>query len=73
LKAYSQILSVKINIGYVDLVAQVGFLDKSRTCHSHGIEPILAGAMPQHIFYTVCPSCRTIRRGTGEFSFLITV
>jgi len=37
-KPYSRILNTEINIGYVGLVAQVGFLGKSQACDSHGIE-----------------------------------
>jgi len=31
-------LSAEVNIRYVDLVAHVGFLDKSQAYDSHGIE-----------------------------------
>ena len=37
LKPYSRILNAKINIKYVNLVAQVGLLGKGRTCDSHGV------------------------------------
>ena len=37
-KPYSRILSVVINIVYVNLVTQVGFFSKSQTYDSHGIE-----------------------------------
>ena len=38
LKSHSQILSVEINIRYVDLVVQVGFLGKCQTYDLHGIK-----------------------------------
>ena len=38
LKPYSRILSAKINIRYVDLIAQVSFLGKSQIYDLHGIE-----------------------------------
>jgi len=37
IEALSRILRVNINIRYVNLVAQVGFLDKSKSYDSYGI------------------------------------
>jgi len=76
LKPYSRILSVVINIVYVNLLTQVGFLSKSQTYDSHGTEEWHAqlgwgyGMTHPH---TVCAKCRLMWWVTSEFRDLVTM